>query len=47
MPKLSKAKGKKKRAETYNNKLEVKGTFMDIIKASAKHANNHSAKKKP
>ena len=33
---------------TYDDKLSVKGSFMDILKASAKHANKntpHSASK--
>jgi hypothetical protein len=36
----------KKERGSYNNKLSVKGSFMDIIKASVKDATNHSAKKK-
>jgi hypothetical protein len=37
---------KKKRATTYDNKLEIKGSFLDIIKASVKHADNNSPKPK-
>lgn len=42
-----KASPKPKRDSTYEDKLSVKGSFMDIMKASGKHANNHSAKKNP
>lgn len=30
----------------YNEKLKVKGSFLDIIKASVKDANNKTADKK-
>ncbi len=30
----------------YNDKLAVKGSFLDIIKASVKYANNKTADKK-
>jgi len=40
-----KATDKKKRGE-YEEPLKVKeGSFLDIIQASMKHADNHSAKK--
>jgi len=42
------AKEKKKTAKqkpAQNDKLVVNGNFMDLIKASVKHANNKSAKK--
>lgn len=38
-----KATGKKR--GKYDEKLQVKGSFLDIIQASMKHADNHSAKK--
>ena len=41
-----KAKPKKKRANGYNEKLAVNGSFLDIVKAAAGHANDHSKKKK-
>lgn len=44
---MAKKKAKKQRANKYADKLEVKGSFMDIMKASVKHADKHSAKKKP
>ncbi len=47
---MAKAKREKpigKRAEKYNERLEVNGSFMDIMKAAVKNADNHSAKKKP
>ena len=37
---------KKKRRE-YKQKLKVNGSFLDIVKASVKHANKHSVPKKP
>jgi len=40
-----KAKKKNNRANGYNEKLAVKGSFLDIMKASAKDANKKSAKK--
>jgi hypothetical protein len=52
MAKASKKKQPAKKAPkevkrgSYDNKLSVTGSFMDIIKASVKDATNHSAKKK-
>ena len=40
-----KAKPKKKDRGEYDEKLAVNGSFLDIMKASAKHANAKSAKK--
>ena len=40
-----KSKPKKKRAEKYDNKVSVKGSFMDIMKASADHAKKNHPKK--
>jgi hypothetical protein len=40
-----KAKKQNKRANGYDEKLAVKGSFLDIIKAAAKNADNKSAKK--
>ena len=40
-----KEKPKKKSRGEYEEKLAVNGSFLDIIKASAKHANSQSAKK--
>jgi hypothetical protein len=40
-----KATKPKERGE-YDDKIAVNGSFMDILKASGKHANNNSAKKK-
>ena len=47
MAKAAKKKVKKpnKRSKGYEEKLAVHGSFLDIIKASAKHANSQSAKK--
>lgn len=39
-------KPKKERASKYDEKLAVNGSFLDVIKASVKHANT-SDKKKP
>lgn len=44
MAKAAKKTVPKKPRGKYNEKLEVKGTFMDIMKAAVKNAN---AKKKP
>ena len=41
-----KVKPKKKRANGYDEKLAVNGSFLDIMKAAAGHANDHSTKKK-
>ncbi len=38
-------KPKNKRGN-YEEKIEVEGSFIDIIKASVKHANKNSSKKK-
>jgi len=40
-----KTKPKKKRGQ-YDEKLSVNGSFLDILKASAKDANNKSVEKK-
>lgn len=45
MAKASKPKEPKKRGK-YDEKLAVKGTFLDIMKAAAKNANDNSAPKK-
>jgi hypothetical protein len=42
---VKKAKPKKERPAKYDEKLAVKGSFLDIVKASVKHAENNSAKK--
>ena len=48
MAKEKKEKPKSRRPDHYEEKLEVKGTFMDIIAAAVKHrANNVAKKKKP
>lgn len=48
MAKAAKKAPAKKKRGNYDEKLQVKeGSFLDIIKASMKHANEHSAKKKP
>lgn len=39
-------KPKKPRAKKYDEKLAVKGSFLDIIKASVKDAENKTAPKK-
>jgi hypothetical protein len=39
-------KPKGKRANTYDPPLSVNGSFLDIMKAAGKDANNKSAKKK-
>ena len=41
-----KVKPVKKRSAKYDEKLQVNGSFLDIIKASVKHADINSAKKK-
>ncbi len=41
------AQPKKERSKKYNEKLAVDASFMDIMKASVKDANNNSVKKKP
>lgn len=45
MAKVSKPKERKKRGK-YDEKLAVKGTFLEIMKAAAKNANDKSAPKK-
>ena len=47
MAKAKKAKDKKPRATEYDKKLAVKGSFIEIMKAAAKHADNNSTNKKP
>ncbi len=37
----------KPRAGKYEDKLAVKGSFLDIMKASVKHADSKAVKKKP
>jgi hypothetical protein len=39
-------KPKKERAEKYDEKLKVNGSFMDIVKAAVKDADKKSAPKK-
>jgi len=39
-------KSKTKRPKEYNDKLAVNGSFLDIMHAAAKNANDKSAKKK-
>jgi hypothetical protein len=46
---MAKSKSKKKttkRASNYDEKLTVNGSFLDIVKAAGKDANNKSTKKK-
>ncbi|MEP7259293.1 MAG: hypothetical protein ABI687_12910 [Flavitalea sp.] len=42
MAKAAKKKDKPKRPKQYNAKLAVTGTFLDVIKAAAKNANDKS-----
>ena len=42
-----KDKPKKERTKKYDEKLAVKGTFIDIINAAVKHTKEHTPKKKP
>ena len=44
MAKASKPKKETKKRGKYDEKLAVKGSFLDLINASMKHANEHSAK---
>jgi len=37
----------KPRAKKYDEKLAVSGSFLDVMKAAAKHANNASNSSKP
>jgi hypothetical protein len=41
------AKTIKKKAAKKANKIAVNGSFLDIMQAAVKQANNKSAKKKP
>ena len=41
-----KSKAEKKQRGEYNDKLTVKGSFLDIVKASVKDANAKTSKKK-
>lgn len=45
MAKSVKKKGTKKRADKYDEKLAVTGSFIDVMKAAAKNANDKSIKK--
>jgi len=45
MAKATDRKPKKPRANKYDEKLEVSGSFLDVMKAAAKNANNKSGKK--
>lgn len=47
MAKAKKAKAKSNRPNKYEDKIAVTGSFMDLMKASAKDATNNSQKKKP
>jgi hypothetical protein len=49
MAKAKKTAKKKKPAPRgkYDDKLGVSGSFLDVMKAAGKHANNHSEPKKP
>lgn len=38
-------KPKKERASNYNEKLAVTGSFLDLMKAAAKHANTDKKEK--
>lgn len=43
MPPKEKSNKGNKRAKKYQEKLVVKGSFMDVIRAASKHANDNSA----
>ncbi|MBF9252163.1 hypothetical protein I2I11_02545 [Pontibacter sp. 172403-2] len=43
---MAKKEGSKERPKKYDEKLKVKGSFLDIMKASVKDADKKSAKKK-
>ena len=43
---IKKEKSKKLRPANYDEKLAINGSFIDIMKASVKNANDNSAKKK-
>lgn len=45
MPSKEKSDKGNKRAKKYKEKLVVKGSFMDVINASVKHADDNSAPK--
>jgi len=45
MAKAVKKNKPKKGRGNYDEKLAVTGSFLDIMKAAVKHANNNSAKK--
>jgi hypothetical protein len=45
MPKSTDKKSKKSRANKYDEKLAVTGSFLDVVKAAAKNANKKSSKK--
>lgn len=48
MAKAAKKATEPKKRGNYDEKLQVNGSFMDIMKAAVKHADNNSkAKKKP
>ena len=48
MGKAAKKKDEGKKRGNYDEKLQVNGSFMDIMKAAVKHADKNSkAKKKP
>jgi hypothetical protein len=38
-------KAKKKKANKYDTTLSINGSFLDVLKASASHANKKTAKK--
>jgi hypothetical protein len=43
---MAKSTKKKQEKKEQQQPLKVNGSFMDILKASGKHANNNSQKKK-
>lgn len=43
---MAEKKTKKERPDNYQEKLKVKGSFLDIIKASTNAANKNNGKKK-
>ena len=46
MAKASKPKTERKKRGKYDDKIAVKGSFLDIMQASMKNANDKSAPKK-
>ena len=46
MAKAAKKKDDSKKRGTYEEPLQVNGSFMDIMKAAVKHADNNSKSKK-